>query len=114
MQATAELLGAPRRPTAIIAGGNQLMIGALNVISASGLEVGRDLSFVGCDDIPITSLYRPPIAVVRRDNDAIGRAAAELLLRRLKHGGDDGEVLLPTEFVARPSCRPPAANGSVP
>ncbi len=109
MEATKELLAASERPTAIIAGGNQLMIGALNVISASGLEIGRDLSFLGCDDIPITSLYRPPIAVVRRDNDAIGRAAAELLLRRLKDGEGDREVVLPTEFVPRPSCVPPGS-----
>jgi LacI family transcriptional regulator len=113
MEATWELLDADERPTAIIAGGNQLMIGALSVISASGLEIGPDLSFLGCDDIPITSLYRPPIAVVRRDNDALGRAAAELLLRRLKDNDGESEIVLPTEFVRRPSCVPPAARRRV-
>jgi LacI family transcriptional regulator len=83
------------------------MIGALNVLSERGIEVGRDISFLGCDDIPITSLYRPPIAVVRRDNEAIGRAAAELLLRRLNDGSEESRVVLPTEFVPRPSCAPP-------
>jgi LacI family transcriptional regulator, galactose operon repressor len=76
------------------------------VFSERGLEVGRDISFLGCDDIPITGLYRPPIAVVRRDNVAIGRKAAELLLRLMKDGGVTTEVVLPTEFVQRPSCAP--------
>jgi LacI family transcriptional regulator len=107
IEATRELLAGEERPTAIIAGGNQLMIGALEVLSERGLEVGRDVSFLGCDDIPITSLYRPPIAVVRRDNVALGRAAAELLLRRLKDGDEATAVVLPTEFVPRPSCAVP-------
>jgi LacI family transcriptional regulator len=109
-QATRELLDSDEPLTAIIAGGNQLMIGALKILSERGLELGRDISFLGCDDIPITSLYRPPIAVVRRDNEAIGRTAAELLLRRLKDGsGGETEILLPTEFVPGPSCAPPRA-----
>jgi LacI family transcriptional regulator len=106
VEATRELLDTADRPTAIIAGGNQLMIGALKVFSEQGLEVGRDISFLGCDDIPITGLYRPPIAVVRRDNVAIGRTAAELLLRLLKDGDVATDVVLPTEFVPRASCAP--------
>jgi LacI family transcriptional regulator len=107
-QAASELLDSGERLTAIIAGGNQLMIGALKVLSERGLEVGRDISFLGCDDIPITSLHRPPIAVVRRDNEAIGRTAADLLLRRLRDGAAESEIVLPTEFVPRPSCAVPS------
>jgi LacI family transcriptional regulator len=111
LRATRDLLATKRPPTALIAGGNQLMIGALQAIGESGLELGRDVSFVGCDDVPITELYQPPIAVVRRDNDLLGRTAAEILLRRMRDGVEDAEeVVLPTEFVPRASCGPaPAA-----
>ena len=101
------LLDRPEPPTAIIAGGNQLMLGALQVVSDRGLTLGRDLSFVGCDDVAITDLFQPPVAVVRRDNYAMGRTAAELLLERLRDGAPPSDVVLPTEFVARPSCGPP-------
>ena len=101
-----ELLDRPDAPTAVIAGGNQLMIGALQVVSERGLELGGELSFVGCDDTAIAELYRPPIAVIRRDTGGLGRAAAELLLRRLR-GEEASEVVLPTEFVPRASCGPP-------
>jgi LacI family transcriptional regulator len=101
------LLDLPEPPTAIIAGGNQLMLGALRVVSERGIRLGRDLSFVGCDDVAITDLFQPAVAVVRRDNYAMGRTAAELLLARLRDDAPPSDVVLPTEFVARPSCGPP-------
>jgi len=107
--AARELLDRPDPPTAVIAGGNQLVVGALRVLAERGVELPRDLSFVGCDDIDITELYRPAIATVRRDNFELGRIAAELLLRRLRGADEPAEVVLPTEFVARASCGPPRA-----
>ena len=101
------LLDLAEPPTAVVAGGNQLMLGALRVVSERGLTLGRDLSFVGCDDVAITDLYQPPVAVVRRDNVAMGRTAAELLLARLRDDAAPTDVVLPTEFVARRSCGPP-------
>lgn len=101
------LLDLPDPPTAIVAGGNQLMLGALRIVSERGLRLGQDLSFVGCDDVAITDLYQPAVSVVRRDNYLMGRTAAELLLARLREGAPPSDVVLPTEFVARPSCGPP-------
>ncbi len=101
------LLDLPEPPTAVIAGGNQLMLGALRVVSERRLALGRDLSFVGCDDVAITDLFQPAVAVVRRDNLAMGRAAAELVLGRMRDDASPSDVVLPTEFVARPSCGPP-------
>jgi LacI family transcriptional regulator len=92
--------------TAVIAGGNQLMLGALRVASERGVRLGAELSFVGCDDVAITDLYQPPVAVVRRDNVEMGRAAAELLLARMREEQEPVDVELPTEFVKRPSCGP--------
>ncbi len=103
-RATAALLDAPEPPTALIAGGNQLMIGSLQVLRERGIALGRELSFVGCDDIAITELFQPPIAVVRRDNELLGRRAAELLLRRMRGEQEPVVELLPTEFVPRASC----------
>jgi LacI family transcriptional regulator len=102
-----EILDLPEPPTAVIAGGNQLMLGALRVISERRIQLGTDLSFIGCDDIAITDLYQPPVAVVRRDNVDMGRTAAELLLARMREGAETSDVELPTEFVARASCGPP-------
>lgn len=100
------LLGAENPPTAIIAGSNQLMVGALKVLSERGVAIGQDLSFVGCDDITVAQIHRPQIAVLHRDLVALGTSAAELLLRRLHDDAATDSVILPTHFVPRPSCGP--------
>jgi LacI family transcriptional regulator len=109
-RATVEILAQYPRPTAIIAGGNMLMEGALLTLKEAGVRVGRDLSFVGCDNIAVAEIHEPPIAVIRRDVRAIGVAAAELLLADLEptgeHAGLGREIVLGTEFVVRPSCAP--------
>lgn len=107
-EATVRLLQASPPPTAIVAGGNQLVVGALRALRDLGLEVGRDVSLVSCDDTPVTDLLRPGLAVVRRDNAAMGAAAAQLLLQRLD-GADARTITLPTEFIARASCAAPPA-----
>jgi len=117
-QAVAEMMGASVCPTAIIAGGNLLMEGALRELHRRNVRVGAELSFVGCDDVALAELHDPPIAVVDRDVQAIGAAAADLLLTRLADRGDEDDpramdwhtdvqdVVLPTHFVRRASCAP--------
>jgi LacI family transcriptional regulator len=108
--ATSRLLDAADPPTAIVAGGNQILVGTLEELLRRDLEVGADISLVSCDAISITELFTPPIAVVRRDNRELGRRAAQLLLRHLEGDEVPQEVVLPTEFVPRASCAPPAAR----
>jgi LacI family transcriptional regulator, galactose operon repressor len=105
--ATRELLDLDPPPTALIAGSNQIMIGALQIISERGIELGRDLSFVGCDDVDIATLYRPRISVVDRDRVAIGTVAAEQVLSLVRDpAGPPREVILPTTFISRESVGP--------
>lgn len=106
-EATRGLLSSDRPPTALVAGGNQLVVGALEELRDRGLRVGRDVSLVSCDTVSVTELYDPPIAVVRRDNAEIGRCAAQLLLDQLDNEAEPKQIVLPTEFLARPSCAPP-------
>jgi LacI family transcriptional regulator len=109
-QTTLDLLARRPRPTAMIAGGNMLMHGALQAFRDTGVEVGRDVSFVGCDDVAVAELHKPQIAVVKRDLGAAGEKAAELLLAELESdedGMNSQRVELPSEFVARASCGPP-------
>lgn len=113
-RAMAELLDAPVPPTAVIVGANQMIPGALHAIGARGLELPRDLSVVSCDDIVVTEFYRPPIAVVSRDNHEVGRMAAELLLGRLQRNDEPHDVTLPTAFLPRGSCGPPAPRAGRP
>jgi LacI family transcriptional regulator len=107
--AARQALASDRRPTAIIAGGNQLLIGVLRALQERGLRVGSDVSLVTCDDVPLSELHEPPIATIERDTVALGRVAAELLLGRLVGNEEPRTEVMPTRFVPRPSCAPPAA-----
>ncbi len=102
--ATETLLGLADPPTAIIAGGNQTLVGCLRALTRHGLRPGQDLSLVTCDDVPLAELFVPPIAVIARDTVGLGRTAAELLLRRLQGDEDPRTVILPTVFRLRESC----------
>jgi LacI family transcriptional regulator len=103
-RATAILLSAPVLPTAIVAGSNQLFIGVMRELRRRALRIGLDVSLISCDEIPVTELLDPPIAVVRRDTREIGRRAAELLVTRIRDGGPPETAVLATTFIPRPSC----------
>ncbi|OLF05173.1 hypothetical protein BLA60_37275 [Actinophytocola xinjiangensis] len=105
--ATAALLaGGAGRPTAVIAGGNQILPGVLAAVRAAGLTVPTDLSLVTCDQVALVEFLRPPLATVTRDLGDLGEVAAALLLERLS-GRARRRVTLPTGFRADHSCAPP-------
>jgi LacI family transcriptional regulator len=103
--ATHELLDLPIPPTAIISGSNQILVGCLRALRQRRLRVGRDISLVTCDDVPLVELYEPPIASISRDSVDLGRQAARLLLRRLHEGIPQEIVITPTVFRPRSSVR---------
>lgn len=106
MEATERILAGAEPPTAIVAGSNQLLTGTLRVLKRHGLAIGHDISLASCDEISLTELHDPPIAVVHRDNAEIGRRAASLLLERLRGEDEPATVTLPTHFEPRASCAP--------
>lgn len=108
LEVTRWLLQRVERPTAIIAAGNQIMRGAMRAIGEHGIDIGSELSFVGCDDGTLAQLYTPQIAIIDRDASALGRSAAELLLARLRGESDEPQTVVhPTRYVPAPSCEQP-------
>lgn len=104
--ATRELLDGRRPPTAIIAGGNQILVGVLGELSSREVRIPADISLVTCDEVPLANFFTPTLATIRRDPYEMGAEAARLLLARL--GGADPEAItLPTSFIAARSCAPP-------
>ena len=103
---TEQLLAMRPRPTAIIAGGNQVLAGCVRALVRNGVSIPGDMSLVTCDEMALSELHSPPIASVGRDTLALGRVAAELLLERLAGSVEPRTVLLPTTFTPRASCGP--------
>ncbi len=106
--ALSKVLDSARPPTAVILGGNQLLEGALAVVRARNLVLGRDLSLVCCDDVPLGRLFERPVSTVMRDTMLIGGSAAQLLLESVaKPRRKPSTVTLPTWFEARASSGRP-------
>jgi len=74
-----ELMAQADPPTAVFAGDDLLAVGAINGLHQLGLEVPRDVSVVGFDDIQMARHLTPPLTTVRLPMWEMGVAAAELL-----------------------------------
>jgi DNA-binding LacI/PurR family transcriptional regulator len=108
--AMSRLLALAEPPTAIVASGDTLALGAMSACRDAGKRVPDDLALVTFDDPVFGGLLDPPVTALERGDLELGRVAAELLLAGLREGGVDGlvDVRLPVELVVRRSCGCPA------
>ncbi|WP_043628925.1 LacI family DNA-binding transcriptional regulator [Nonomuraea candida] len=99
--AVARLLAAKDPATAVFAANN---------FAATGVVLGlarlrrQEVALVGFDDLPLAEVLEPALTVVAQDPEAIGKAAAELLMARLD--GDRSRartVEIPTRLIVRGS-----------
>jgi LacI family transcriptional regulator len=100
--AVTELLGTPNPPTALFTAQNLITIGALHALRERGLE--HRTALVGFDDVELADLLEPAVTVVAQDPAAMGRAAADMLFRRLD--GDDPppeHMVIDVELIPRGS-----------
>lgn len=98
------------RPTAIIAGGFNLLPGTLRAIRDEKLEVPRDISLIAGADSELAQLVSPPTTAIRLLAENCGQLAATTLLHAMREPGGQpqGMRMVNTELILRESCAPPA------
>jgi DNA-binding LacI/PurR family transcriptional regulator len=87
---------------AIVAASDLIAIGALRALQDAHLEVPRQVSVVGFDDIPAASLTNPPLTTVMQDTRRAGELLVQTLLR-LVAGETATNNVIPTKLVIRKS-----------
>lgn len=103
-QQAQRLLQLPDPPTAIIASNDVMAFGVFDAAKHAGLAIGRDISVIGFDDIPMAAQIYPPLTTVRQPLADMGETAMELLVALLQ-----GRAVLsmrrelPTELIIRQS-----------
>nr|BFE60378.1 LacI family DNA-binding transcriptional regulator [Dactylosporangium thailandense] len=102
-----ELLAMPEPPTAVFCFNNLVTVGALKAIRAAGLKIPTDISLLAFDDMSLFPLVEPPITAIAQPAYEMGRAAADLLLRRIAGETDLADIVLPATLVTRESLGPP-------
>lgn len=96
------------RPTAVFLASDAMACGFIGEVQRHGLEVPRDVSVVGFDDIELIAHISPPLTTIRQPRTALGQIAAERLLNRLRGGDDtDQDTILPVELIIRASTGTP-------
>ncbi len=94
--------------TAIVAANDLIALGAIQALQAMGLDVPRDVSVVGHNDMPLVDRVSPPLTTVRILHYEMGFRAARLLLESLRDvPGTTSTVVLRPELIVRASSAPP-------
>jgi LacI family transcriptional regulator len=93
-------------PSAFFIANDPIAIGALKALNEAKIKVPEDISIMSLDGHPITALTNPPITTVQVPTEFMGETAIGLLLERIeKQRKIAKKVIVPTQLVARDSCR---------
>jgi LacI family transcriptional regulator len=103
-----QLLQATPAPTAVVCGNDVLALGALLEAQQLGLDVPRELSIVGFDDLEMASHVRPALTTVHVPSEALWRRAAECALALVRGEAFTGNLEVEVSLVVRGSTAPPA------
>jgi LacI family transcriptional regulator len=103
-RAVARLLGRVAGVDALMCANDLIALGALDVLRASGRRVPEDVAVVGMDDTDLAAASWPSLTSVSLGSAERGKAAAELLLDRLRNGDREPRlVTVPPALVVRAS-----------
>ena len=105
--ALVEIMGQAEKPTVVLCANDAQAAGAMIKARAMGLNLPRDLSFVGFDDIGLARVVTPALTTVRVPQVEMGRGAARLLLDMMAGKSNLSSQTIATELIRRESLVPP-------
>lgn len=99
--------------TAVFCGNDEIAMGVIRGISASGRRVPDDISVAGFDDHPLAALWTPALTTVDQDFASLGRRGLQLLLNEI--AGETGRRFSSErpQLVVRESTAPPPPDAAV-
>ena len=96
------------RPTAVATFSDLMAAGALEAARHCDISVPEELSIIGYDDIPLSSLLTPPLTTIKQNKDQLGAIAMQLLLEEIRdHDHIHQQVQIPPTLVIRGSTTSP-------
>lgn len=102
------LLSSNQPPTAFLCLGTRILSGVLQALRHGGRSVPDDVSVISIGDTDLSQLFSPTITSLNWDLEAVGTAAAQLLLKRLDSEAvvEPERIVITTQMVLRESCGP--------
>jgi LacI family transcriptional regulator len=108
-QAAEYFLKLDERPTAIVCSNDLMAVGVLRVLAEKKIEVPKEISVIGFDDIHLAEFANPPLSTVRMAREELARCAFDALdqLRQGKISSSSKPIRVHTHLVLRQSTDSP-------
>lgn len=101
-------LGLQEPPTAVVAVNDILAVSLVKTALSLGIDIPREISIVGFDDLPISSHLEVPLTTVRQPFGEIGETVIRVLHERMANpGGAIAKHRLTCDLVRRESTASP-------
>lgn len=115
-QAAKRLMQIPNRPTAILCSNDAFAVACIKGLMQMGLRVPDDVSVIGYNNEPISTLFYPELTTIRQPLEEIAAASIDLLRSLLNREGLERAELasirqiIRPELIERESCAPPPSG----
>lgn len=92
------------RPTAVFCENDETAIGAMQAFKQANLNIPKDISVAGFDDIAFSAFVDPPLTTIAQPAEEFGRTAVTLLVDLLNGKIRKApKVIMPFELIVRES-----------
>jgi DNA-binding LacI/PurR family transcriptional regulator len=111
-RAAAKIIANASEPfTALFAFNDVSAIGAIKALHEAGLQVPRDVSLIGFDDIMAAAFQSPALTTIRQPLAQMGMLAADVLLKRISTNDAQPQIVqVAPELIVRESTAPARTN----
>lgn len=103
---TNAIIQSGKLPPALLFAADSMALGAYKALQEHKIEIGKDISIIGIDNLYFTSFLSPPLTTVSLNIPLIGAAAGQMLLSQIQGRSYPLTVHTPIHLVERKSCRP--------
>lgn len=109
-RAARDLLESSSPPSAIICGNDILAFGVMFECRARGLDIPRQMSITGFDDVDLACHLDPPLTTMRVPAREMGRVSAKYLLACLRGENPSTQTELELSLIIRGTTTPPESR----
>ena len=93
-----KIMKAQSLPTAVFCAGDLYAVSAIRCVQQKGFAVPKDISFIGMDDIILSSHITPQLTTIGYNTSDMGKMAVNLLIRKI-NGETVESYIVPSEHI---------------
>ncbi|PIB25734.1 LacI family transcriptional regulator [Amylibacter kogurei] len=83
------------RPTAVFSASDEMACGFMGALQHAGIDVPRDVSVIGFDNIEVVEHLTPALTTIRQPRRLIGQHAGQMVIKMI----DDATMRCPSELI---------------